>query len=43
MENFECSITFEYKGFVERKISHIYHMIANFLIHEIVLVFLIEL
>ena len=43
MENFKCSITFEYKGFVERKISYIFHMIANLLIHETVLVLLIEL
>ena len=43
MENFECSTTFEYKGFEERKISPICHMIGNLLIHEIVLVFLIEL
>ena len=43
MENFECSTTFEYKGFVKRKISPICHMIGNLLIHETVLVFLIEL
>ena len=43
MENFECSITFEYKGFVEIKIFPICHMIGNFFIHETVLVFLIEL
>ena len=43
MENFECSTTFEYKGFVERKISLICHIIRNLLIHEVVLVFLIEL
>ena len=43
MENFECSITFEYKGFVERKISPICHMIGNLLIHKIVLVFPFEL
>ena len=43
MENFECSTTFEYKGFVKRKISPICYMIGNLLIHGIVLVFLIEL
>ena len=43
MENFECSTTFEYKGFVKIKISHICYMIGNLLIHETVLVFLIKL
>ena len=43
MENFECSTTFEYKGFVKRKISPICHMIGNILIYEIILIFLIEL
>ena len=43
MKNFECSTTFEYKGFVERKIYLICHIIRNLLIHEIILVFLIEL
>ena len=43
MENFECSTTFEYKGFVERKIYPICYMIENLLINETVLIFLIEL
>ena len=43
MKFFECSTTFEYKGFVKRKISHICYIIENILIHEIVLVFLIKL
>ena len=43
MENFECITTFEYKGFVKRKISPICYMIENLLIYETVLVFLIEL
>ena len=43
MEDFEWSITFEYKGFVKRKISHICYMIRNLLIHETILVFFIEL
>ena len=44
MENFGCcSITFEYKCFVKRKISPICYMIGNLLIHKIVLIFLIEL
>ena len=43
MENFECSTTFEYEIFMERKISPICYMIRNILIHETVLVFLIEL
>ena len=42
MENFKCSTAFEYKDFLERKISPICYMIINFLIQEIVLVFLIE-
>ena len=43
MENFEYSTTFKYKGFVERQTYPICHMIGNLLIHETVLVFLIEL
>ena len=43
MKFFKCSTTFEYKGFVKRKISYICYMIENILIHETVLVFLIEL
>ena len=44
MENFGCcSTTFEYKGFVKRKISPICYMIGNLLIHETVLIYLIEL
>ena len=43
MENFECSMTFEYKGFVKRKKSPICYMIGILLIHKTLLVFLIEL
>ena len=43
MKIFECTTTFECKGFVKRKISPICYMIENLLIHETVLVFLIEL
>ena len=43
MEIFECPTTFESKGFVKRKISHICYMIGNLFIHKTVLVFLIEL
>ena len=43
MEDFECFTSFEYKGIVKRKICHICYIIGNFFIHEIVLVFLIEL
>ena len=34
MENFEYSTTFEYKGFVKRKIYYICYMIINFFTHE---------
>ena len=40
---FNVSTIFEYEGSVERKISHICHMIENFFIHETILIFLIEL
>ena len=43
MKKFECSTTFEYKSFVKRKISYICYMIRSPLIHETVLVVIIEL
>ena len=42
MENFEYSITFEYKCFMKRKIYPICYIIENLLIYETVL-FLVEL